>query len=92
MLQEITPKPHSRWPTDYGSHSPLPGILIETNTGTKRKTKTEDGELYDAIAISPKASVRGGVLILAATISVFTLLYWMGIYWDLHTLCLMAFG
>lgn len=72
--REITPKPHSSWPTDYGSHSPLPGFLIETNTGTKRRTKTEDGELYDAIAISPQASVRGGVLILAATISLFPLL------------------
>lgn len=46
-----------------------------------------EGELNDAIAIRRTV---GGVLILAAIISMFTLLYWMGIPRDLHSLCPMA--
>lgn len=59
----ITPKPHSSWPTDCSCCSPLPGLLIGRNTGTKRKTRSkEGGELDDAIATSPQVRTRGGCL------------------------------
>lgn len=89
----IAPEPHSSWPTDCGCHSTLPGLRMGGNTGTKRKPEAKGREsLDDAIAISPQVGTKGSVFILAATISMFTLLYWLGIPGALCTLCLLTFG